>query len=69
MLTILYRALKDKVEKLESEKVSHANHIFDLRQLLQKVNTNGESKVEYLKNKNVSLYISLIVLCLDWTQE
>jgi hypothetical protein len=55
MLTLFCRALKEKVEKLESEKVSHANHIFDLRQLLQKVNTNGESKVEYLKNKNVSI--------------
>ena len=39
---------------LEAEKESRVNQIYDLRQLLQKVNKQGESKLVYIKNKNVS---------------
>ncbi|CDW78860.1 UNKNOWN [Stylonychia lemnae] len=49
------RSLQDKVDMLEAEKESLVNQIYDLRQLLQKVNQQGEKKVSYIKNKNASL--------------
>jgi hypothetical protein len=47
--------LQDKVSTLEAEKNSHINKISDLRALLKKVNTEGEKRVTFMKNKNVSL--------------
>lgn len=38
---------------LEAEKESLVNQVYDLRQLLRKVNDEGERKVEHFKNKNV----------------
>ncbi len=52
---LAYRALQDKVSTLEAEKNSHINKISDLRALLKKVNTEGEKRVTFMKNKNVSL--------------
>ena len=31
------------------------NHIYDLRQLLQKINADGEAKLVYLKGKNLGI--------------
>jgi len=31
------------------------NHIYDLRQLLQKINADGESKILYLKSNNLQM--------------
>ena len=50
----LYRMLQDRVDKLEADKESLVNHIYDLRQLLQKVNTQGEAKIHYIKNKSAN---------------
>lgn len=50
-----YRLLQDRVDKLEADKESLVNHIYDLRQLLHHINANGESKITYIKNKNASL--------------
>ena len=47
-----YRKLQDRVDKLEAGKESLVNHIYDLRQLLQKINADGENKISYLKGKN-----------------
>ena len=44
--------MQDRVDKLEAGKESLVNHIYDLRQLLQKINADGENKISYLKNKN-----------------
>jgi len=51
----LYRALQDKVDMLEAEQDSHVNKIADLRCLLRKVNQEGEKRVNFIKNKNVSI--------------
>lgn len=47
-----YRKLQDRVDKLEAGKESLVNHIYDLRQLLQKINADGDNKISYLNNKN-----------------
>ena len=52
---ISYRKLQDRVDKLEADKESLVNHIYDLRQLLQKINADGESKLVYLKGKNLAM--------------
>jgi len=49
-----YRLVQDKVDMLEAEKESLVNKISDLRSLLKKVNDEGEKRVNYIKNKNVS---------------
>ena len=54
-MTIFYRKLQDRVDKLEAGKESLVNHIYDLRQLLQKINADGESKILYLKGKNLQM--------------
>ena len=51
----LCRLLQDRVDKLEADKESLVNHIYDLRQLLHHINANGESKITYIKNKNAQL--------------
>eukprot|EP00347_Sterkiella_histriomuscorum_P014832 403359355 len=43
------RKLQNKVDMLEAEKESRVNQIYDLRQLLQKVNRQGESKLVYIR--------------------
>ena len=52
---ICYRKLQDRVDKLEADKESLVNHIYDLRQLLQKINADGEAKLVYLKGKNLGM--------------
>ena len=46
---------------LEAGKESHINKISDLRSLLKKVNLEGEKRVNFIKNKNVSLFIQKFV--------
>jgi hypothetical protein len=41
------------VDRLENEKETLINQIYDLRQLLHKVNEQGEGKLVHYKNKNV----------------
>jgi hypothetical protein len=50
-----YRLLQDRVDMLEAEKDSHVNKIADLRSLLRKVNQEGEKRVTFIRNKNVSV--------------
>ena len=50
-----YRSLQERVDKLEAEKESLVNHIFDLRQLLQLINADGESQINIVKAKNAEL--------------
>jgi hypothetical protein len=50
-----YRSLQERVDKLEADKESLVNHIFDLRQLLQLINADGESKINIVKAKNAEL--------------
>lgn len=57
ILIFCCRALQDKVDMLEAEKDSHVNKISDLRSLLKKVNQEGEKRVTFIKNKNVSLLV------------
>lgn len=68
ILTFRYRALQDKVDMLEAEQDSLVNTIYDLRQLLNKVNDEGENDLKYIKNKNVSLIINLKI-SLDQAQK
>ena len=56
LMTYLYRLLQDKVDMLEAEKDSHVNKISDLRSLLRKVNSEGEKRVNFIRNKNVIKY-------------
>jgi len=51
--------MQDKVDALEEEKNSHINKVADLRALLKKVNLDGEKRVTFIKNKNVSHFINL----------
>ena len=48
-----YRKLQDRVDKLEAEKDSLVNQVYDLRQLMQRVNQQGERKISQIKSKNV----------------
>lgn len=48
----VFRSLQERVDKLEAEKESLVNHIFDLRQLLQLINAEGETKINYIKGTN-----------------
>jgi hypothetical protein len=50
-----YRSLQERVDKLEADKESLVNHIFDLRQLLQLINADGESQINLVKAKNAEL--------------
>ena len=68
ILTFRYRALQDKVDMLEAEQDSLVNTIYDLRQLLNKVNDEGENDLKYIKNKNVSLIFNLKI-SLDQAQK
>ena len=42
------------MDRLEADKESLVNQIYDLRQLMQRVNQQGEKKLTHLKTKNVS---------------
>ena len=53
VLTTVYRSLQDRVDMLEADKESLVNQIYDLRQLMQRVNQQGEKKLTHLKTKNV----------------
>jgi hypothetical protein len=51
-----YRLMHEKVDMLENEKETLQNQIYDLRSLLKKVNTDGDIRLNYIKNKNVSVF-------------
>lgn len=53
------RELQDRIDMLEAEKDSLVNQTYDLRQLLQKVNKDGELKLTHIKNKNVLIALNL----------
>ena len=57
-----YRSIQERVDKLEAEKESLVNHIFDLRQLLQLINADGESKINIVKAKNAELHTRAVQL-------
>jgi hypothetical protein len=48
--------MHEKVDMLENEKETLQNQIYDLRSLLKKVNTDGDIRLNYIKNKNVSVF-------------
>lgn len=43
----------------EAEKESLVNQIYDLRQLLQRINQQGENKLTFIKNKHVSIILNI----------